>query len=369
MATRSTTTTIQGSFGGDVPVETGEEEALKLLEQIPELVEKTYAGLVQSGRETDAFALRDSFDRFSRSASGLGINSFARSSALTDLRNRMNVAARSREANLKSSEIDKISNALGAMANLRTDSARTRFAQNMANAERKGKFSTTTSMSGDRGVGVAAKRRLPAPARAAAPARSLTTTRGRDADSRMNADIRAREQFYIGQQRADGTLNRRGSISPYVLAQQDVRKLWQTGSGTRAADVPVQIAGNAQAQLQPQPQEQPATGPQGLTTATGPQPQPSIGPQPQPSIGTKGLSGNQALRPYRPAGGAIGIGPSSLAASGQVTPLPPMQGTPGMKPFAFTSPYTTARFMRDPRTGKMVLSAKGNRNLTTGRSI
>jgi len=356
MATRSTTTTIQGSFGGDVPVETGEEEALKLLEQIPELVEKTYAGLVQSGRETDAFALRDSFDRFSRSASGLGINSFARSSALTDLRNRMNVAARSREANLKSSEIDKISNALGAMANLRTDSARTRFAQNMANAERKGKFSTTTSMSGDRGVGVAAKRRLPAPARAAAPARSLTTTRGRDADSRMNADIRAREQFYIGQQRADGTLNRRGSISPYTLAQQDVRKLWQTGSGTRAADVPVQIAGNAQPQ--PQLQAQPAIG-----APVGPQ------AQPQPSIGTKGLSGNQALRPYRPAGGTVGIGPSSLEASGQVTPLPPMQGTPGMKPFAFTSPYTTARFMRDPRTGKMVLSAKGNRNLTTGRSI
>ena len=98
----------------------GMAENQKKLDAVYGQIEGVYADLIKSGRQQQAFALRDAADKFRRVGAKYGVNSFQRIRALKDLEGTMNVAAQAAEGRLNQQKLADLRGTLSQMAGMST---------------------------------------------------------------------------------------------------------------------------------------------------------------------------------------------------------------------------------------------------------
>jgi hypothetical protein len=107
-----------------------ESSAAKGLRSLFKDIGSAYNELIKRGRDADAFALRDAAQRFAAAGSKFGVNEFARTQALTDLKARMTAASEAVAAKNTAAKLQAQASVLDRLAGVEA----TEFAQEMDKA-------------------------------------------------------------------------------------------------------------------------------------------------------------------------------------------------------------------------------------------
>lgn len=139
----NTSSSSQGFYSKNSTPGAGTEAAydasISGLQKLPAMISTIYSRLIASGKNDDAWMLRDATEKFANSGKGLGVNSFARASALNALRGRLTAAANTREAQISKSEADDLINIEREIARLGAEKAQALFSQGFQTMQWKDK--------------------------------------------------------------------------------------------------------------------------------------------------------------------------------------------------------------------------------------